>query len=81
VKKITTELCGREISKSTVSGLTKRLDEQVQARDERCLDPEYPFLVLDAMHITDLRHLFPTAADFKEIPYNCTLHSNISCTF
>jgi len=51
VKKITTELCGREFAKSTVSRLTKRLDEQVQAWDERSLDQEYPFLVLDAMHV------------------------------
>ncbi|MCS3648510.1 IS256 family transposase [Salinibacter ruber] len=51
VKKITTELCGREFAKSTVSRLTKRLDEQVQAWGERSLDQEYPFLVLDAMHV------------------------------
>ncbi|WP_263842085.1 IS256 family transposase [Salinibacter sp.] len=51
VKKITTELCGREFSKSTVSRLTKQLDEQVKAWDERPLDQEYPFLVLDAMHV------------------------------
>ena len=31
IKKITTELCGQEFSKSTVSRLTKRLDEQVKA--------------------------------------------------
>jgi transposase-like protein len=31
VKKITTELCGREFSKSTVSRLAKKLDEQVKA--------------------------------------------------
>jgi len=51
VKKITTELCGREFAKSTVSRLTKRLDEQVKAWDERPLEGEYPFLVLDAMHV------------------------------
>jgi len=51
VKKITTELCGREFAKSTVSRLTKQLDEQVKAWDERSLDQEYPFLVLDAMHV------------------------------
>lgn len=51
VKKITTELCGREFSKSTVSRLTKKLDEQVKAWDERPLEGEYPFLVLDAMHV------------------------------
>ncbi|MCS3668478.1 transposase-like protein [Salinibacter ruber] len=52
VKKITTELCGREFSKSTVSRLTGDLDKQVQAWAERQLDQEYPFLILDA---TDLK--------------------------
>ncbi len=51
VKKITTELCGREFAKSTVSRLTKQLNEQVKAWDERPLEGEYPFLVLDAMHV------------------------------
>jgi len=31
VKKITTELCGREFSRQTVSNLTERLGEQVRA--------------------------------------------------
>ena len=31
VREITTELCGREFSKSTVSRLSKELDEQVEA--------------------------------------------------
>jgi transposase-like protein len=39
VKKITTELCGREFSKSTVSRLTGDLDEQVQARPSRWPGP------------------------------------------
>lgn len=51
VKKITTELCGREFSSSTVSRLTEDLDEQVEAWAERSLEQEYPFLVLDAMHL------------------------------
>jgi transposase-like protein len=51
VKKITTELCGREFSKSTVSRLTGDLDEQVEAWAERPLEKSYPFLVLDAMQI------------------------------
>ena len=51
IKKITTELCGREFSKSTVSRLTKRLDKQVKAWDERPLDGDYPFLLLDAMYV------------------------------
>ena len=46
VKDITTELCGREFSKSTVSRLAEDLDEQVQAWAERPLKQEYPFLVL-----------------------------------
>jgi len=51
VKEITTELCGREFSKSTVSRLTEEIDEQVQAWAERPLDREYPFLMLDAMQL------------------------------
>jgi transposase-like protein len=52
VKEITTELCGREFSKSTVSRLTEDLDEQVQAWASRSLEEQsYPFLVLDAMHL------------------------------
>ncbi len=48
VKKITTELCGREFSSSTVSRLMEDLDEQVEAWASRSLEQEYPFLVLDA---------------------------------
>jgi len=51
VKDITTELCGREFSSSTVSRLAEELDEQVRAWAERSLDQEYPFLVLDAMQL------------------------------
>ncbi len=51
VKKITTGLCGREFAKLTVSRLTKKLEEQVKAWDERPLEEEYPFFVLDAMHV------------------------------
>lgn len=51
VKKITTELCGHEFTKSTVSRLTKRLDEQVAAWAERPLEAAYPFVIFDAMHI------------------------------
>ena len=51
VKKITTELCGREFSKSTVSRLTQDLDQQVEAWAERTLELNYPFLVLDAMQL------------------------------
>jgi len=52
VKKITTKLCGREFSSSTVSRLTEDLDQQVEAWASRSLEGQcYPFLVLDAMHL------------------------------
>jgi len=51
VKDVTTELCGREFSSSTVSRLSEELDEQVQAWAERPLEQEYPFLILDAMQL------------------------------
>ena len=51
VKNITTELCGREFSSSTVSRLVEELDEQVQAWAERPLEQKYPFLMLDAMQL------------------------------
>jgi transposase-like protein len=51
VKKITTELCGREFSWQTVSKLTEKLDEQVQAWAKRPLEEEYPLLLADAMQI------------------------------
>jgi transposase-like protein len=54
VKKITTELCGREFSRQTVSRLAEGLDEQVEAWAERPLGAgDYPFLVLDAMQMGD----------------------------
>lgn len=51
VKKITTELCGKRFTKSTVSRLTGRLDEQVKAWAERELPEEIPFLIADAMQL------------------------------
>jgi len=51
IKKITTKLCGRRFTKSTVSRLTKDIDEQVEAWAERPLEGEYPFVLFDAMHI------------------------------
>jgi transposase-like protein len=50
VKKITTELRGREFSRQMVSNLTERLDEQVKAWAERTLG-EYPFLMADVMQL------------------------------
>ncbi|NBC84662.1 MAG: IS256 family transposase [Bacteroidetes bacterium] len=52
VKKITTELCGREFTRSTVSRLCEGLDEQVNAWAQRPLDGQpYPFVLLDAMQV------------------------------
>lgn len=52
VKNITEKLCGKEFAKSTVSDLSKDLDEQVEAWNERPLDDyEYPFVLVDAMQI------------------------------
>jgi len=51
VKKITTGPSGRRFAKSTVSRLTKDLDEQVETWAERPLEESYPFVLFDAMHI------------------------------
>jgi transposase-like protein len=52
VRNITEKLCGREFSKSTVSELSKELNEQVEAWNERALDGQrYPFVLVDAMRI------------------------------
>jgi len=52
VKKITTELCGREFTRSTVSRLCECLDEQVDAWAKRPLDRQpYPFVLFDAMQV------------------------------
>ena len=50
VTKITEELCGTELSKSTVSALCARLDPLVQAWNERPLGAvAYPFVLVDAL--------------------------------
>lgn len=52
VKKITTELCGEDISKSTISGHCEELDEMVQAWRQRPLEArEYPFVLVDALQL------------------------------
>jgi len=52
VKEITTELCGRQFSKSTVSRLTGELDKQVESWTSCSLEEQsYPFLVLDSIHL------------------------------
>lgn len=50
VTHITEELCGTEVSKSTVSALCARLDPLVQAWNERDLSgTAYPFILVDAL--------------------------------
>ena len=51
VARITRELCGRVFKRSTVSELSKQLDAQVEAWNERPLEGSYPFVVVDAMGI------------------------------
>jgi putative transposase len=51
VKKITEELCGLEISKSQVSSIAKRLDDEIEAWRMRSLEGKrYPYLVMDARY-------------------------------
>ena len=51
VKAITEELCGHAFSASTVSEISKSLDEQLREFASRSLESEeYPYLVLDARY-------------------------------
>lgn len=50
VKAVTEELCGHAFSASTVSGLNRRLDEELVRFAQRRLDAEYPYLILDARY-------------------------------
>lgn len=50
VTKITEELCGHEVSASTISALNRKLDSQLQLFANRPLDQEYPYLILDARY-------------------------------
>ena len=52
VKSVVEELCGSEVSRSTVSELCKRLDPVVSAWNERDLSAQsYPFVLVDALVI------------------------------
>ena len=51
VSTITEELCGASFSKSTVSALCAGLDPRVRAFNERRLDGDYPFVMVDALFI------------------------------
>jgi len=51
VSKITEQLCGASFSSSTVSELCTGLDARVSAFNERKLDADYPFLIVDCLFI------------------------------
>ena len=51
VSAITEELCGASFTKSTVSALCAGLEPRVRAFNERRLDGEYPFVLVDALFI------------------------------
>ncbi len=50
VAAITEELCGHEFSASSISEITRRLDEQLRQFSQRPLEQEYPYLILDARY-------------------------------
>ncbi len=50
VKAITEELCGHEVSASTISRLNKGLDEELERFAQRKLPEGYPYLILDARY-------------------------------
>ena len=51
VTKITQELCGKEFSNSTISRYTLELDELVDAWRNRVAEQDFPFLLVDAIHL------------------------------
>jgi putative transposase len=51
VSAITEELCGASFSKSKVSELCAGLDPRVRSFNERRLDADYPFVMVDALFI------------------------------
>ena len=50
VKAITEELCGHAFSASSISEITKQLDEQLEAFSTRRLEEDYPYLIVDARY-------------------------------
>lgn len=50
VKAITEELCGHGFSASTVSRLNVQLDEHLKEFNERPLEEDYPYIILDARY-------------------------------
>lgn len=51
VSAITEELCGASFSKATVSALCAGLDARVRTFNERRLEGDYPFVLVDALFI------------------------------
>jgi transposase-like protein len=51
VAAITEELCGTEVSKSTVSRLCEALEQRLKAFNERRLEGPFPFVLVDALYI------------------------------
>jgi putative transposase len=51
VAAITEALCGIEVSKSCVSRLCEALDARLSAFNERRLEDQFPFVLIDAMYI------------------------------
>ena len=50
VKAITEELCGHSFSASSISEITKKLDDQLEAFATRRLEEDYPYLIVDARY-------------------------------
>jgi putative transposase len=50
VKAVTEELCGHAFSASSISEITKQLDEQLEAFATRRLEEDYPYLIVDARY-------------------------------
>ena len=50
VAAITEELCGHEFSASSISEITRRLDEQLQQFSRRLLEEEFPYVIWDARY-------------------------------
>ncbi len=50
VAAITEELCGHEFSASSISAITAKLDAQLEEFSRRQLEPEFPYVVVDARY-------------------------------
>jgi putative transposase len=50
IKAITEELCGHGFSASTVSQISKNMDQELEKFGRRALDVEYPYVILDAKY-------------------------------